>query len=130
VELLGQGLARHFLLVCHADRPETDYTLDFDGEDWLDYVPSPRPELQVLAGQSAEANRKPTTTVSIKRFGHRVDLTPLETTLFERIDGQRSIIEMLDDDALDASNALQHVQGAREFFARMAEWDHLLFRIP
>ena len=43
VELIGQALARHFVLACHVERPEADYTLDFTGQEWLDYVPSLRP---------------------------------------------------------------------------------------
>lgn len=130
VELLGQALAKHFPLVCHADRPAADYTLDFSGESWLDYVPSLRPDLQILTRQRAASHGGPSPAVSIKRFEHRVDLTPLETTLVGRIDGQRTIVEILDDEGLADSNAWQRIEGAREFFARMAEWDHLLYRIP
>jgi SAM-dependent methyltransferase len=131
IELLGQSLARQFPLVCHPDRPEADYTLDFSGDAWLDYVPSLRPGLEILSGQSAEANEgSPMTPTSIKRYGHRVKLTPLESAFLVRVDGKRPIIEIIEDDALDESNALQRLQLAREFFQRMAGWDHLLYEIP
>jgi hypothetical protein len=131
VELLGQSLARVFPLVCHPDRPEADYTLDFSGDAWLDYVPSLRLRLEILSGQSDEANEgSPLTTTSIKRYGHRVQLTPLESELLMRVDGTRPIIEIIDDNALDESTAAQRVHVAREFFQRMAGWDHLLYEIP
>ncbi len=131
IELIGQSLARIFPLVCHPGRPEADYTLDFTGEAWLDYVPSLRPRLEILSGQHAESNeRLPTSTTSIKRFGHRVQLNPLESDFLMRVDGTRPIIEIIDDDALDETNALQRVRVAREFFRRMAGWDHLLFELP
>ncbi len=131
VELLGQSLARQFPLICHPDRPESDYTLDFSGEAWLDYVPSLRPRLEILSGQSDEANEgPPMTPTSIKRYSQRVELNPLEAALLMRVDGKRPIIEIIEDDALDESNALQRVVLAREFFRRMAEWDHLLYEIP
>ena len=131
VELLGQSLARIFPLVCHPDRPEADYTLDFTGDAWLDYVPSLRPRLEILSVQSEEGNEKsPMTTTSIKRYGHRVKLTPFESALLMRVDGKRPIIAIIEDDGLDESNAVQRLVLAREFFRRMAGWDHLLYEIP
>lgn len=130
IELLCQSLARIFPLVCHPDRPEADYILDFTGEAWLDYVPSLRPRLEILGGQADEANAgSPMTTTSIKRYGHRVELTPLESAFLMRVDGKKPIIEIIEDDGLDESNAAQRVQLAREFFQRMAGWDHLLYEI-
>jgi hypothetical protein len=131
VELLGQSLARQFPLVCHPDRPEADYTLDFSGDAWLDYVPSRRLRLELLGDPSAETGAGvPLTITAVKRFGHRVPLTPLESALLTRVDSKRPIIEIIDDDALDESTAAQRVQVAREFFQRMAGWDHLLYEIP
>jgi SAM-dependent methyltransferase len=131
VELLGQSLARVFPLVCHPERPETDYTLDFAGDAWLDYVPSLRPRLEILSGQADEADEEsPITTTSVKRYGHRVKLTPLESAFLTRIDGKRPIIEIIEDDGLDESNAVQRLVLARDFFQRMAGWDHLLYEIP
>jgi hypothetical protein len=131
VELIGQSLARQFPLICHPDRPEADYTLDFSGEGWLDYVPSPRPRLELLRDQSAETSEGASAAVTaVKRYGHRVELDPLEADLLTRVDGKRSIIEIIEDDGFDEDNALQRVVVAREFFRRMAGWDHLMFEIP
>ncbi len=131
VELIGQSLARHFPLLCHVNRPETDYTLDFTGDAWLDYVPSLRRPLVILSNQSFEFNERPLmTSTAVKRYGHRAELNPLEAALLQRVDGTRPIVEIIDDDALDESNALQRVHLAREFFQRMAGWDHLQYEIP
>ncbi|MGH2615090.1 MAG: class I SAM-dependent methyltransferase [Thermomicrobiales bacterium] len=131
VELIGQALARHFVLACHVDRPETDYTLDFTGQAWLDYVPSLRPPIAILSGQPFESNeRPPNTATSVKRYGHRVELNALESALLLRVDGKRPIIEIIEDDTLNEENALQRVRLAREFFRRMAGWDHLQYEIP
>ena len=131
LELIGQSLARIFPLACHPGRPEADYTLDFTGEAWLDYVPSLRPLLEILSDRPIGSDEgPPVTAATIKRFGHRVELDPLESAFLMRVDGQKPIIEIIEDDDLDESNALARVEIAREFFRRMADWDHLLYEIP
>jgi SAM-dependent methyltransferase len=127
IELIGQALARHFVLACHVDRPVSDYTLDFTGQAWLDYVPSLRRPIAVSPAGSGEP---PSETASVKRYGHRVELDATEEALLERIDGKRSIIEIVEDAGLDEATALQHVEHARRFFRKMAGWDHLLYEIP
>ena len=42
VELIAQSLGTHRFLLCHPDKPEADYRLDFATDAWLDYVPSLR----------------------------------------------------------------------------------------
>jgi SAM-dependent methyltransferase len=131
VELIGQSLAKQVFLVCHVDRPETDYTLDFTGQAWLEYVPSLRRPIAIRSGQHFEANEgPPMTTTVVERYGHRVELTPLEAAYLRRVDGKRPIIEIIDDESLNEVNALQRVHLAREFFQRMAGWDHLQYEIP
>lgn len=131
VELIGQGLARQFVLACHADKPATDYTLNFTGSEWLDYVPHLRYPIEILSGQPAGANEGASVpTLAIKRYGHRVELTPYETALLKRIDGRTTIIAMIEGEALTESNAMQQVEDARAFFQRMAGWDHLMFAMP
>ena len=138
VELIGQSLARQSFLVCHVDRPATDYTLDFTRQAWLDYVPSLRRPIAIRSGQHFESNdRPPVTTTVVERYGHRVELNTLEAALLTRVDGKRPIREIINDDALNESDAPQRVQWrrrrrrlAREFFARMADWDHLQYEIP
>jgi SAM-dependent methyltransferase len=48
VELVAQSLPCHRFLLCHPERDEADYTLDFTGSKWLDYIPSLRHPLKVL----------------------------------------------------------------------------------
>jgi hypothetical protein len=130
-ELIGQAMGRHFVLACHVDRPEAHYALDFTGQEWLDYVPSLRPGIVMPGGRRSDTILGlPPTAMSIRRYGHQVELSMLEAGLFVQVDGKKSIIEILEDDTLNESNALQRIQLAREFFGRMAEWDHLLYEIP
>ena len=42
VELIAQSLGTHRFLLCHPDKSETDYGLDFATDAWLNYVPSLR----------------------------------------------------------------------------------------
>jgi len=42
VELIAQSLATDRFLLCHPDKTEADYKLDFATDAWLDYVPSLR----------------------------------------------------------------------------------------
>lgn len=131
VELIGQQMARHFFLVCHPDRPESDYTLDFDGDAWLDYVPSVRPGLRIQGERLARPGDDAIVrSLTFSRFGHRNELDAFEGTLFRQVDGQRTIVEILGKERLDEPNAARRVEGARAFFQRMAGWDHLMFEIP
>jgi SAM-dependent methyltransferase len=132
VELIGQSLQKHFFLVCHVDRPETDYTLDFSGQAWLDYVPRLHPTLAILRGQFGASSERPAASDTVvERYGHRVELDTLEAALLRRVDGERPIIEIIEDDVLnEAANPLQRIHHARELFRRMAEWDHLFYEIP
>jgi SAM-dependent methyltransferase len=42
VELVAQSLPCHRFLLCHPEKDEADYALDFTGSKWLDYIPSLR----------------------------------------------------------------------------------------
>jgi hypothetical protein len=130
VELLGQSLARHFFLVCHSDRPETDYTIDFTGDAWLDYVPSLRPSAKIVGERLARPGEDAIVrSLTFSRFGRRVELDAFKGTMFRQIDGKRSIFELLDNEKRDPAKSRQRVEKARAFFQRMADLDHLLFEI-
>lgn len=130
IELIGQALARQFFIACHLDRPASDYALDFRGQDWLDYIPSLRRPMDMFRDPPAGTSEAPGVITAVKRYSHRVECDPCESAWLMRIDGTRPIIEIIEDDELDATNAPERVQHAREFFARMAECDHLLYEIP
>jgi len=62
VELIAQNLPCHRFLLCHPEKDEADYALDFSGSKWLDYVPTVRHPLQVSGKPAITANASPAIT--------------------------------------------------------------------
>ena len=126
VELMGQSVARHNFLLCHPEKDKRDYTLDFSGDDWLEYIPSRRHPLAVQPTfDGAKASRR----LMIRRLSHSATLETIEAELFEQIDGARTIRDILRTTHVAQDNE-DLLPAARSFFGRMAEWDHLQFEIP
>jgi hypothetical protein len=125
VELMGQSVARHNVLLCHPGKEKRDYTLEFSGDEWLDYIPSRRHPLAVQATfDGARASRR----LVIHRLSHSVTLETIEAGLFEQVDGSRTIRDILRT-THGAQNNEDLLLAARRFFGSMAEWDHLQFEI-
>ena len=137
VELFWQVPATHRFLLCHPDRPETDYALDFSGDAWLDYVPSLRPPVQVIVSQelrSASIDDTPALAgVAISRKFHTIDLDRLGMAVIDLVDGERSIRQIHEEAAQTFTqagwDANDEVEDGRRFFRQMAEWDHFQFEI-
>jgi hypothetical protein len=133
VEILGQRQGTHHFLLCHPDRPEADYRLDFTGQAWLDYIPSLRPPFTVVVNQpftSTSSQVEPkATTIFCKREWQTLDIHRFEASLLALIDGKTSIRESLSSEALSGFSEAKRHQRAREFFRQMADWDHLQFEI-
>ncbi|WP_448620111.1 class I SAM-dependent methyltransferase [Geodermatophilus sp. URMC 65] len=130
-ELIGQYVARHFFLACHIDRPRADFTLDFSGDDWIDYVPSLRRPIQILTGQEfTSRNAPPKRSTLVKRSFHRVELDTFQGAVLSQIDGVRPVRQILDSSALAEWAAEQRVNLTRDFLRSMANWDHLQYEIP
>ena len=165
VELVAQSLGTHRFLLCHAGRPESDYEPDFDGEAWLDYVPSlRRPGRISRPADVAEAERAGTSPLwsnlvrkladlprrwrhgngaapdfepegaapeppTLRRGWHAAPLTASEADLLEGADGHRSIRELVGA-AAEGEGDGRSAAAARDLFRRMADWDHVLFRVP
>lgn len=130
-ELIGQSFARHFFLVCHPDRPDADYTLDFTGDAWLEYVPIRRSEVKILGERLARPGEDAIVrSLTFSRVRHRVELDAFEGTLFRQIDGQHTINQLLANEQRDPETSRQRVEKARAFFQEMADLGHLFFEIP
>jgi len=134
VDLLWQSAAKHSFVLCHVDRPESDYVLDFSGDRWLEYVPSLRPPIevrirQVLTSHSME-DQLAEASVEIQRSWHVASLHQFGTLALDLMDGARSIRQIVAaaGEAM-GGNASDHLETARQFFRQMADWDHLLFEI-
>lgn len=126
VELMGQSVARHNFLLCLPEKDKGDYTLDFSGDEWLEYIPSRRHPLAVQPiFDGAKASRR----LVIRRLSHSVALETIEAELFEQVDGARTIRDILRTTHVAQDNE-DLLPAASSFFGRMAEWDHLQFEIP
>jgi SAM-dependent methyltransferase len=126
VELMGQSLARHNFLLCHPEKDKRDYILSFSGDEWLDYIPSRRHPLKVLATSDRARASRP---LVMSRLSHSVALETFEAALFEQVDGNRTIRDILRTMYI-AKNNEDWLSVARRFFSCMADWDHLQFEIP
>jgi SAM-dependent methyltransferase len=126
VELIGQSLARHNFLLCHPEKDKRDYILSFSGDEWLDYIPSRRHPLKVVATTDRARASRP---LVIHRLSHSVALDTFEAALFEQVDGNRTIGDILRT-MYSAKNDEDWLSVARRFFSCMADWDHLQFEIP
>jgi hypothetical protein len=126
VELIGQSLARHNFLLCHPEKDKRDYILSFSGDEWLDYIPSRRHPLKVVPTSGRDRASRP---LVIHRLSHSVALDTFEAALFEQVDGNRTIGDILRT-MYSAKNDEDWLSVARRFFSCMADWDHLQFEIP
>ena len=161
VELIAQSLATHRFLLCHPDKAEADYRLDFDTDAWLDYVPSLRYPARITntagpertPGDEDDSTGSPWRSVvrrlralprawrgsaepapaeeagpsTISRGWHSSELTAFEGSLIKQVDGTRPIRQLIRTAAQSNGQSLPE---ARDFFRRMADWDHLQFQIP
>lgn len=138
VELFWLAPATHRFLLCHVDRPESDYALDFSGDAWLDYRPSLRPPMRVVVSQLMRTksidDAPGTAGVAIARGFHTVDLDRFGMAALDLVDGQRSIRQIVEAAAQAFSeagwDASDQVENAQRFFRQMAGWDHFQFEIP
>ena len=76
---------------------------------------------------SAEPTRAEPAPLILSRRWHSSKLTPFEGSLIKQVDGTRPIGQLI---TAAAQSSRQSSLGARDFFRRMAEWDHLQFQIP
>ena len=138
IELVWHLPATHRFLLCHADRPESDYTLDFSGDAWLDYVPSLRPPAEIIVTQTVTTqlidDERSSVAVSFERNGHTIELDAFGAAVLDLVDGATPIRQILHETSRIATEAgrdpSEQVDTARLFFQRMAEWDHFQFEIP
>ena len=65
--------------------------------------------------------------MTISRGWHSSKLTAFEGSLIKQVDGTRPIRQLITTAAQSNGQSLPE---ARDFFRRMADWDHLQFHIP
>jgi hypothetical protein len=126
VELFRGTMTHHSCVAYRRDRPADVRPIQFDGEDWLHYVPLRHPA--VIAVQQ----RLPpgVAAVLINQEHTDTDLVhpcdAREKRLFDAIDGRRSISDILDVPPTSKGRR-QHNQRGRAFFQRLWRYDHVVF---
>jgi SAM-dependent methyltransferase len=105
MERLQPANATHFFIACRPERPKEDYAIDFSTPSCLDYVPLPRTAC-LLSGDE------------IHLPGAKLTLTPAQLPFVQRVDGRRTIAEIVDSVA----------EGSREDRGRAQEFGRQLFQ--
>jgi hypothetical protein len=107
----------HFFTACHKERPQKNYAIDFAGLNFLDY----RPQLRFRSALNID---------TIFRYNWSIQLSPIETALIKRIDGDRTIRKIIADashsNLLVNMKSVELEQLAKNLFQRMWRLDFLV----
>lgn len=122
MELLSGQLSRHDFCVCRADRPLDAYYIDFVHPEFPDRaVPLPQGSSLAPAGGG-----KPAILTGPQR--PPLTLPPPLATIFQQIDGVRTIAECLQSAPLNAPPEMLRQHGLR-FFRTLSRTGHIAFRL-
>ena len=117
MQRINASNACHYFLACRPERPVDSYAIDFDSDSALDYVPS----FRKACGPHGAAVRR--------HDGWTRDLTALQASLVERVDGHLSILEIIDavlsGGAFARADRKEVTTLARETFASLWQQDFL-----
>jgi len=118
LELFRGCMVEHSLIAYRNDGT-TGYAIDFDGDDWLDYVPLRRPETVVV-----EERLPPSANAVLINRGHTytdiyLPIDAPQKKLFDAIDGVGSIGELAPSD--------EHRATAHVLFERLWHYDQVVF---
>jgi SAM-dependent methyltransferase len=126
LELFRGTISRHSFSVYRDDTSASPQPIRFDGEGWQDYVPIRQP------GVICVKKRLPPGAAAVLINQEHVDtdlihpINSYEKSLFEAIDGKRTIGEVMDDLPVSEDNP-QRRERARDFFERLWQYDHVVF---
>jgi SAM-dependent methyltransferase len=141
LELFRGTMVKHEFVAYRDDGPHEPRPIGFDGNRWLEYVPVRQ------AGTLRVTERLPegAAAVLLNRAHTHTDIFlpigPLEDGLFQAIDGERSVAEILQTvtvgGAVPASTASEGAednadrrQRARRLFERLWQFDQVVFQAP
>ena len=120
MERLNTRNACHFFMACRADRPRGTYAIDFASEEALEYVPSMR------HGCLLEDR-------VIHRPDWRLKLDPGRSALVQRVDGLRTIRQIMDSAIKSADfptmGSIDHREFALQTFQDLWKYDFLAIAI-
>lgn len=120
VELFRGTITRHSFTAYRDDDPGEGASVHFDGTTWQAYVPIRSPNLITIE------KRLPPGAAAVLINQDHVDtdlihpINPLEKRIFDQIDGQRTILDII-------KREKSPVESARKFFERLWQYDHIVF---
>lgn len=113
MEQVSHRNACHFFLACRPDRPRAAYEIDFTSDSWLTLVPSLRYRCELSGSQ-------------LQRYDWQLSLDPIDLALVRRVDGLRTIREVIDETARDEPGTTIDLEGrARRLFQSLWQRDFL-----
>ena len=126
VELFRGTMVRHNAVVYQGDQAARAQTIRFDNETWVKYVPIRLPQTRCIE------DRLPPGAAAVLLNQNHTDsdlilpIDELQKRLFEAIDGQKSIVEIIDRVA-SMGNNLENKEQVRTFFKRLWWYDQVVF---
>jgi len=126
IELFRGTMSRHSAVIYPNDYSGGSSSINFWGDDWLQYVPMRMSDTicvqeQVPSGASAVLINRTHTYKDLF-----VTMSPAENKFFDAIDGQQTIGEILDG-TLSATDSARRIGLARSFFERLWWHDQVVF---
>ena len=125
MELFRGTMVRHSAIVYHNDREGTAQPIRFDDETWLDYVPIRLFETRCLEERLPDG----AAAVLLNRAHSYTDIyLPIDAAqkrLFETIDGERTIGEIVKSSSTPAAERSR--EGAGAFFEQLWCYDQVVF---
>lgn len=125
-ESLRGTMVRHSAIVYRDDASENPYRIDFEGDSWLDYVP-----IRVSDTICSQENLPMGAAGVLINQGHSyadisMSISPIEKQLFDAIDGNRSIEQILEAVMPFVRREFQ-LDAASRFFEGLWWHDHVVF---
>ena len=126
LELFRGTISRHSFSAYRDDTSASPQPIRFDGDGWRDYIPIRPP------GVICVQERLPPGAAAVLINQEHVDtdlihpINSYEKSLFEAINGERSIGEVIDTLPVSRGNP-QRLERTRDFFERLWWYDHVVF---
>jgi len=121
MELLNGGMRTHSFMLCHPERDPATYSLDFESDAFLNYIPIR------WVHQAIPANKATGTKMVIQRQLQPVlTLDDKQEALFSQINNGQTIAQCIKNSGIrQSSHTLE--QYARHFFAQLWEMGCVMF---
>ena len=125
-ELFRGTMVRHSAIVYRDDRTSAVPRIDFDGERWLSYLPIRQPETICVQERLPPGAAGVLINQTHTQRDLYLPITASEKRLFDAIDGNRSIGDILER-ALQPARNESSLAAARLFFERLWCYDQVVF---